>query len=75
MDVITVSEIEVLNAMSAVPPGTVIHIDPGFVKVSTMDGEIALRKLLTIDGQPLPIADCVAKFGLYEPTGYATRFK
>jgi amino acid adenylation domain-containing protein len=66
MDVIIVSEVEVLNAMSAVPPGTVTRLAPGFVRVSTMDGDIALRKLLTIDGQPLPIADFVAKFGLYE---------
>ena len=49
-----------------VPPGTVTHIDPGFVRVSTPDGEIALRKLLTIDGQPLSIADFVARFALYE---------
>ncbi len=66
MDVIIVSEVEVLNTTSAVPPGTVTHVAPGFVRVSTIDGEIALRKLLTIDGQPLPIADFVAKFGLYE---------
>ena len=65
-DFLIVSEVEVLNAMSAVAPGTVTHIDPNFVRVSTIDGEIALRKLLTIDGQPLPIADFVAKFGLYE---------
>lgn len=70
-DFLIVSEVEVLNAMSTVPPGTVTHIDPDLVRVSTMDGEIALRKLLTIDGQTLPIADFVAKFGLYE--GY--RFK
>ena len=66
MDFIIVSQIEVLNSMSVVPPGTVTRIDPGFVRVSTIDGEIALRKLLTIDGQPLPIADFVAKFGLHE---------
>jgi len=65
-DALIVSEVEVFDAMSAVPPGTVTNLDPGFVSVSTMDGEIALRKLLTIDGQPLPIADFVAKFGLFE---------
>jgi methionyl-tRNA formyltransferase len=60
-DVIIVSEVEVLNAMSSVPPGTVTHIDPGFIRVATVEGEIALRKLLTIDGQPLPIPDFVAR--------------
>jgi len=68
MDFIIVSEIAVLNAMAEVPPGTVTHIDPGFVRVSTADGEVALRKLLTIDGQALPLADFVARFGL--PEGY-----
>jgi amino acid adenylation domain-containing protein len=65
-DILIVSEVAVLDAMPAVLPGTVTHLDPGFVRVSTMDGDIALRKLLTIDGQPLPIADFVAKFELYE---------
>jgi methionyl-tRNA formyltransferase len=65
MDFIIVAEVEVLNSMSAVPSGTITHIDPGFVRVSTLDGEIALRKLLTIDGQPLTISDFVAKLGLY----------
>lgn len=65
-DFLIVSEIEVLNSMSSVPPGTVTHINADFVSVATLDGEIALRKLLTIDGQPLSIADFVAKFGLYE---------
>jgi amino acid adenylation domain-containing protein len=65
-DFIIVSEIEVLDSRPAVPPGTVTHIDPGFIRVSTLDGEIALRKLLTIDGQPLPVPDFVTKFGLYE---------
>ncbi len=65
-DFIIVSEVEVLNSMSAVPPGTITHIDPGSVRVSTIDGEIVLRKLLTIDGQPLSIPDFAVKFGLYE---------
>jgi len=65
MDFIIVSEIEVLNSISAVPPGRITHIDPGFVRVSTIDSEIALHKLKTIDGQPFPISDFIAKFGLY----------
>ncbi|HEY4034597.1 MAG TPA: amino acid adenylation domain-containing protein [Ktedonobacteraceae bacterium] len=65
-DFIIVSEVEVLNSISAIPPGTVTHIDPSFVRVSTIDGEIALRKLLTIDGQPLSIPDFAVKFGQYE---------
>jgi amino acid adenylation domain-containing protein len=65
-DFLIVSEVEVLDAKYAIPPGTVTRIDPHTVGVSTLDGGIELRKLLTIDGQTLPIADFVAKFGLYE---------
>ena len=65
-DWIIVSEIEVLNSMSALAPGTVTHIDASVVRVATRDREIALRKLLTIDGQPLPLAELVTTFGLYE---------
>lgn len=65
-DFLIVSEVEVLDSRSAVPPGTVTHIDKSSVRVSTRNGEIALHKLLTIDGQPFPISDFVAKFGLYE---------
>ena len=65
-DYVIVSEIEVLNSVAAVPPGTVTKIAPEFVSVAAQDKEIALRKLLTIDGQPLPVADFVTQFGLFE---------
>lgn len=65
-DFIIVSEVEVFNSMSAVLPGTITHIDPSSVRVSIIDGEITLRKLLTIDGQPFSISDFAAKFRLYE---------
>jgi len=65
-DCTIVSEIEVLDSTPALPPGTVTRVDPAFVGVSTLDGEVALCKLLTADGQPLPVADFVAKFGLRE---------
>jgi amino acid adenylation domain-containing protein len=66
MDVVIVSEVEVLNAMTADPPGMITGLAPDFVRVATTDGDIALRKLLTIGGQPLPIADFVERFALYE---------
>src|SRR5260370_35337861 len=47
-DFLVASELEVLNSSSAIPPGTGAHLAPGFVSVSTIDGEIALRKLLTL---------------------------
>ncbi len=65
-DFVIVSEIEVLDSMSALPSGTITHIDPSLIRVATRNNEIALHKLLTIDGQPFSISDFVAKFGLYE---------
>ncbi len=65
-DFIIVSEVEVHESLPMVPPGTITHIAPGFIRVSAQDGEIELRKLLTIDGQPLSISDFVTKFELYQ---------
>src|SRR5260370_17295525 len=65
-DCTSCGEMEGVGSKRALPPGTVTRVDPAFVGVSTLDGEVALRKLLTADGQPLPVADFVAKFGLRE---------
>ena len=65
-DIVVISEIEILDAVSSCPPGTVTYIDTDFISVSALDSEIALRKLLTIDGESLSIADFVARFALYE---------
>ncbi len=65
-DFVIVQEIDGTDALSADPPGTITRIDPYFVSVATGDGEVILSKLLTIDGQPLPLSDFVKTFGLYE---------
>jgi len=70
-DFIIVPKIDVLDSVSETPPGTVTEIDRSFLKVSTASREIALRKALTIDGQPLPISDFVARFELHK--GYRFR--
>ena len=71
VDFVIVPEIEGTDLLSADPPGTITRIDSSFVRVATGDGEVMLSKLLTIDGQPLPLSDFVETFGLCE--GY--RFK
>jgi amino acid adenylation domain-containing protein len=71
MDFVIVQEIEGTDRSSANLPGTITRIDPCFVNIATGDSEVMLKKLLTIDGQPLLISDFVKMFGLYE--GY--RFK
>lgn len=61
-----VPEIEVLDSPSTSPPGTITGISDDFIRISTASEEIALRKILTIDGQPLAIRDFVNTLGLQE---------
>lgn len=65
-DFIIISQLDVLDLPSDTPPGTVTTIAEDFLSVSTTTHQVALRKLLTIDGQPLPISKMVAWFELYE---------
>ncbi len=57
---IVVSQIEVLDEVSKELPGTVIAIEDRFLKVSTASDDIALLRMLTINGQTLSISDLVA---------------
>ncbi len=66
MDFVIVSEIEGTDSLAGDLPGTITCIDSSFVRVATEDGEVMLRKLMTIDGQPLPLTDFVETFGLYK---------
>lgn len=65
-EVFIVSEIHVLDANSQVAPGTITAIDDDALKVATASNEVALGKLLTINGQPLSVTDFVARFGVRE---------
>jgi amino acid adenylation domain-containing protein len=66
MDFVIVQEVEGTDRSSANLPGTITHIDANFMSIATGDSEVILKKLLTIDGQPLGISDFVELFGLYE---------
>lgn len=65
-DFIIVHGIDITDTPSETTPGTVTKIDSDSLTVSTTDHEIVLRKLSTIDGQPLSIPDIVARFGLHQ---------
>jgi non-ribosomal peptide synthetase component F/methionyl-tRNA formyltransferase/acyl carrier protein len=65
-EVFIVPEIAVFNGTSEVAPGTIIAIENDSLKVATASNIVALGKLLTINGQPLSIADFVARFGVRE---------
>jgi amino acid adenylation domain-containing protein len=59
-----IAELDVLGTCSTAAPGTITGIDHSVLQVATTTTDIALRKLLTIDGQNLPLAEVVATFGL-----------
>jgi amino acid adenylation domain-containing protein len=61
-----VSRAEIRYALSSDLPGTVTMIDQDAIVVATGSNEIALRELLTIDGEPVSIPTFVASSGLRE---------
>jgi methionyl-tRNA formyltransferase len=63
-DSIVISKLEVKDDLSKSSPGTITAIEPSFLTVSTASYEVALRQVLTIDGQALSIPDLVERFGL-----------
>lgn len=65
-DFITVHAIDVVDTISQTPPGTITGIESNSLKVSTAGREVVLRKLQTIEGQPLSIPDVIARYGLHE---------
>ena len=61
-----VPEVEVLDSACAAPPGTISAISDDCIRISTASEEVALRKVLTIDGRPLAIRDFVSTLALEE---------
>jgi amino acid adenylation domain-containing protein len=61
---IVIPKLEVKDDLSKSSPGTITAIEPSFLTVSTASYEVALRQVLTIDGQALSIPDFVERFGL-----------
>lgn len=59
-------EVEVLERHSNVAPGTITRIGSDLLQVATATEDLVLRRLLTIDGRSLSIAEFVARFGLSE---------
>ena len=62
-DFVIVCQSEVTDSVSKTPPGTITGIDSELLRISTSSREIVLHKLVSIDGQPLPIPDIVRRFG------------
>lgn len=58
-----VPEIEILNSIPTAKPGTITEIQPDLVKIAAANSEVGLPKLLTVDGQPITIAQFVEQTG------------
>jgi amino acid adenylation domain-containing protein len=65
-DFVIMTKIEVLDALSTSPPGTITAIDDNGIKVATASDDVTLRQVKTIEGQTLSIPDFVTEFGLHE---------
>lgn len=65
-EILIALDIDVLDVNSQATPGTITAIDDDSLKVSTASNDVALGRLLTINGQPLSVADFAARFGVRE---------
>jgi amino acid adenylation domain-containing protein len=65
-DVIIIPQIEVTDSLSTLPPGTITAICDNVINVSTTSYDVALRQVMTIEGQTLSIADFITQFGIHE---------
>ncbi|MGK7878447.1 MAG: amino acid adenylation domain-containing protein [Xenococcaceae cyanobacterium] len=70
-DFIVVSQLEILDEFSKFSPGTITGIEQDLLKVSTSSYDVALRQVLTLEGEALSIPDFVKQLKLQ--VGY--RFK
>jgi amino acid adenylation domain-containing protein/non-ribosomal peptide synthase protein (TIGR01720 family) len=61
---VVATTLDQLSARSGLPPSTIVSIDKDALVVATATVDVALRGLLTIDGQPLTAGDLAARFGL-----------
>jgi methionyl-tRNA formyltransferase len=61
---LAVDTLETLPAQSAHPPGTIAAIEPGSLVICTASCDVALCQVRTLAGQPLSIAQLVARFRL-----------
>jgi amino acid adenylation domain-containing protein len=65
-EALIVPEVVLLTDRTAVPPGTITGIQDDSFTVAAADGAVEIRKLLTLAGQPLPVAEAKARHGLRE---------
>jgi len=62
---VIVPEIVTLPEPSLTAPGTITKIGSDFLRVDTADRQVELQSLLTPSGEPISIAELVARYGLH----------
>jgi natural product biosynthesis luciferase-like monooxygenase protein len=65
-ELVLLSQIRVLETVSRKAPGTVLSITTDSLSVATLDCDLAISRLLDVDGRTLSISDFVARFNLRE---------
>lgn len=63
---IVIPEVELLNTSSGVAPGTLVGINSDSLCVSTATRDVIIRKVLTLEGLPIPFSELASKHGLKE---------
>ncbi|MFQ5751450.1 MAG: MupA/Atu3671 family FMN-dependent luciferase-like monooxygenase, partial [bacterium] len=65
-DFMIIGEIEVLKVQSDAVPGTITRIEDNQIRIATNSQDVALRKLMTINGLALPVSNIVKRYRLTE---------
>ncbi len=63
-DFLLCPEVAVLPGTGKASPGTITGIEAGQIRVATADREIGIRRLLTLDGEPVALGEAVKRFAL-----------
>jgi polyketide synthase PksN len=61
---IIVDHIRVMRNKSNLKPGTIVDITELSFKVATVSNDIEISSVMSINGAPLPVADCIKKYNL-----------
>lgn len=65
-DALIVRELLVHAHHVDVPPGTITHLTADELVVATTDGQVVIRQVTTIEGQPLSLHDMAEQYALHE---------
>jgi natural product biosynthesis luciferase-like monooxygenase protein len=57
-------DVRVLPRSTGPEPGTITDLGDDHMAVAALDGDVAIRELLTVDGEPVPLPEVVGRFGL-----------